>query len=51
MSSTMTQMNTANMAPSAYTSVDSINRHEYGVQKNKKQTSTGGGRAWSEDEV
>lgn len=50
MSSPMTQMNTTSVAPSTYTPVDSLNRHEYGVQKNRKPTSTGGGRAWSEDE-
>jgi hypothetical protein len=44
-------MNTANIAPSAYTPVDAMNRHDYGIQKNRKQASTGGGRAWSEDEV
>lgn len=40
-------------APSAtYTPTsDAMDRHEYGVQKNRKQPSTGGGRAWSEDEV
>ncbi|GAB1321027.1 Myb-like domain-containing protein [Madurella fahalii] len=29
---------------------DAMDRHEYGVTKNRKATSTGGGRAWSEDE-
>ncbi|KAI0481252.1 hypothetical protein GGR56DRAFT_312114 [Xylariaceae sp. FL0804] len=29
---------------------DALDRHEYGVTKNRKVTSTGGGRAWSEDE-
>lgn len=29
---------------------DAIDRHEYGVTKNRKTASTGGGRAWSEDE-
>lgn len=29
---------------------DSSTRHEYGVTKTRKTTSTGGGRAWSEDE-
>jgi hypothetical protein len=40
-------------APSAmYTpSSDAIDRHDYGVSKNRKIASTGGGRAWSEDEV
>jgi len=45
-------MNTsAHMAQNPYTSVDAINRHDFGVQKNRKPASTGGGRAWSEDEV
>jgi hypothetical protein len=31
---------------------DTMNRHEYGITKNRKTAaSTGGGRAWSEDEV
>lgn len=30
---------------------DALDRHEYGVHKSKKPASTGGGRAWSEDEV
>lgn len=31
---------------------DVLDRHEYGVSKNRKATSsTGGGRAWSEEEV
>ncbi|KLU91255.1 hypothetical protein MAPG_09776 [Magnaporthiopsis poae ATCC 64411] len=29
---------------------DMMDRHEYGVLKNRKTASTGGGRAWSEDE-
>ncbi|KAI0006383.1 hypothetical protein F4779DRAFT_25018 [Xylariaceae sp. FL0662B] len=29
---------------------DVLDRHEYGVSKNRKLASTGGGRAWSEDE-
>ncbi|KAM3066107.1 hypothetical protein ACMFMG_010552 [Clarireedia jacksonii] len=45
------QMNTSSqVAPSGYVPVDVANRHEYGVQKNRKAASTGGGRAWSEDE-
>lgn len=49
--STQTQMNTsAHVAQSTYSPVDAINRHDFGVQKNRKQASTGGGRAWSEDE-
>lgn len=35
-----------NYAPTS----DAMDRHEYGVTKNRKATSTGGGRAWSEDE-
>jgi len=36
----------------AYTPTsDAMDRHEYGITKNRKATSTGGGRAWSEDEV
>lgn len=51
MSTPTNQMNTsAHSAPSNYSSVDAVNRHDYGVQKNRKQASTGGGRAWSEDE-
>lgn len=30
---------------------DAIDRHEYGVNKHRKSASTGGGRAWSDDEV
>ncbi|AEO57266.1 hypothetical protein MYCTH_2061546 [Thermothelomyces thermophilus ATCC 42464] len=29
---------------------DAIDRHDYGINKNRKAASTGGGRAWSEDE-
>ncbi|KAG7138149.1 hypothetical protein HYQ45_004678 [Verticillium longisporum] len=29
---------------------DAMDRHDYGVTKTRKATSTGGGRAWSEDE-
>ncbi|KXH26117.1 hypothetical protein CSIM01_13749 [Colletotrichum simmondsii] len=29
---------------------DAMDRHEYGITKNRKAASTGGGRAWSEDE-
>lgn len=45
------QMNPS--APYTYSenSTDAMDRHEYGVQKNRKQASTGGGRAWNEDEV
>ena len=38
--------------PVTYTPTsDAMDRHEYGVSKSRKVTSTGGGRAWSEDEV
>jgi hypothetical protein len=52
MSAPMNPMNTATqVAPGNYTpSSDAMSRHEYGVQKNKK-SSTGGGRAWNEEEV
>ncbi|KAH8789666.1 hypothetical protein BGZ57DRAFT_84515 [Hyaloscypha finlandica] len=51
MSPPTNQMNTsAHVAQSSYSPVDAINRHDFGVQKNRKQASTGGGRAWSEDE-
>jgi hypothetical protein len=36
---------------SHYTPSDAVDRHDYGVQKYRKPASTGGGRAWSEDEV
>ncbi|KAK0704442.1 hypothetical protein B0H67DRAFT_603606 [Lasiosphaeris hirsuta] len=37
--------------PVTYTPTsDAMDRHEYGITKNRKVTSTGGGRAWSEDE-
>ncbi|ROV90009.1 hypothetical protein VSDG_08407 [Cytospora chrysosperma] len=29
---------------------DAMNRHDYGIKKHRKNPSTGGGRAWSEDE-
>ncbi|EAQ88750.1 hypothetical protein CHGG_05369 [Chaetomium globosum CBS 148.51] len=29
---------------------DAMDRHDYGITKNRKTASTGGGRAWSEDE-
>ncbi|KAI0148376.1 hypothetical protein GGR57DRAFT_239131 [Xylariaceae sp. FL1272] len=29
---------------------DALDRHEFGITKNRKLASTGGGRAWSEDE-
>jgi hypothetical protein len=52
MSTPTNQMNTSShVAQSNYIPVDAINRHDFGVQKNRKQASTGGGRAWSEDEV
>jgi hypothetical protein len=42
------------MQPSlaTYTPItDAMDRHNYGITKNKKSASTGGGRAWSEEEV
>lgn len=30
---------------------DAMDRHDYGVTKLRKASSTGGGRAWSEDEA
>jgi hypothetical protein len=47
-------MSPPHIAPmqTAYTPVsDAHDRHEAGVTKNRKAASTGGGRAWSEDEV
>jgi hypothetical protein len=45
-------MNTsARNVSSTYTPSDVIDRHNYAVQKNRKTASTGGGRAWSEEEV
>ncbi len=39
-------------SPATFTpSTDALDRHEYGVSKNRKPASTGGGRAWSDDEV
>lgn len=51
MSSPMNQMNTsAQVAPAKYTPIsDTMSRHDYGIHKNKK-SSTGGGRAWNEEE-
>lgn len=40
-------MPTAMYAPTS----DVMDRHEYGITKSRKSSSTGGGRAWSEDEV
>ncbi|KAJ2905193.1 hypothetical protein MKZ38_006099 [Zalerion maritima] len=37
-------------APPIYAPTDALDRHEYGVTKSRKAASTGGGRAWSEDE-
>ncbi|KAL2017260.1 hypothetical protein VTK56DRAFT_2372 [Thermocarpiscus australiensis] len=40
-----------NTHPAPYIPIsDAMGRHEYGVSKQKKTISTGGGRAWSEDE-
>lgn len=30
---------------------DAVDRRDYGIKKHRKHPSTGGGRAWSEDEV
>ncbi|KAI2612029.1 uncharacterized protein GGS25DRAFT_517724 [Hypoxylon fragiforme] len=44
------QLATSSGVPYTPTS-DALDRHEYGITKNRKMTaSTGGGRAWSEDE-
>lgn len=40
-------MPTAMYAPTS----DVMDRHDYGITKSRKSSSTGGGRAWSEDEV
>ncbi|QSZ36321.1 hypothetical protein DSL72_007447 [Monilinia vaccinii-corymbosi] len=45
----LNQMNTQ-VAPSTYLPVGVAQRHGYRIQKNRKAASTGGGRAWSEDE-
>ncbi|KAL1895636.1 hypothetical protein Sste5346_005106 [Sporothrix stenoceras] len=38
-------------SPATYTPTsDAMDRHEYGISKNRKPASTGGGRAWSDDE-
>ncbi|TVY85083.1 hypothetical protein LSUE1_G000804, partial [Lachnellula suecica] len=51
MSSPTSQMNTSvHVGQSSYSPIDAVNRHDFGVQKNRKPASTGGGRAWSEDE-
>ncbi|TAQ84931.1 hypothetical protein B7494_g6747 [Chlorociboria aeruginascens] len=51
MSPAMNQMNTsAQVAGPTYSPVDAVSRHDFGIQKNRKLASTGGGRAWSEDE-
>lgn len=49
MSPTMTMaMHSAMYTPTS----DVMERHEYGITKHhRKNSSTGGGRAWSEDEV
>ncbi|KAI9734434.1 MAG: hypothetical protein M1818_006822 [Claussenomyces sp. TS43310] len=44
-------MNAVNSIPSQCAPVtDTMDRHDYGVRKSRKPVSTGGGRAWSEDE-
>jgi hypothetical protein len=50
MSPTMMNTSIHNMS-STYTPSDALNRHQYAVQKVRKPASTGGGRAWSEEEV
>lgn len=51
MSSGMPQHQMA-QAPAPYIpSRDSMDRHDYGISKNRKASSTGGGRAWSDEEV
>ncbi|CAK7237663.1 hypothetical protein SBRCBS47491_010069 [Sporothrix bragantina] len=38
-------------SPATYTPTsDAMDRHDYGINKNRKPASTGGGRAWSDDE-
>ncbi|CAK7232115.1 hypothetical protein SCUCBS95973_008153 [Sporothrix curviconia] len=38
-------------SPATYTPTsDALDRHDYGINKNRKPSSTGGGRAWSDDE-
>jgi hypothetical protein len=44
------QLTTHSSIPYTPTS-DAMDRHDFGVSKNRKLASTGGGRAWSEDEV
>lgn len=41
----------ATMMVSYNTTSDATIRHEYGVSKHRKTASTGGGRAWSDEEV
>ncbi|KAI1326678.1 hypothetical protein F5Y16DRAFT_225039 [Xylariaceae sp. FL0255] len=43
------QLNAGSSLPFTPTS-DALERHEFGISKNRKLASTGGGRAWSEDE-
>ncbi|KAI1259102.1 hypothetical protein F5Y18DRAFT_317902 [Xylariaceae sp. FL1019] len=43
------RLNTQVALPYTPTS-DALDRHEFGITKNRKLASTGGGRAWSEDE-
>ena len=56
MSSTMTMASPARPSPrlphQVDSSIDAVDRHDYGgVQKARKYSSAGGGRAWTEDEV
>lgn len=48
MSSTMAMtLSTAMYTPK----FDAMERHDYGIKKHRRAPSTGGGRAWSEEEV
>lgn len=42
---------TSHMSVAYAPTSDVLDRHDYGISKNRKLASTGGGRAWSEDEV
>lgn len=50
-SSNMPSQQTAQATAPYIPSRDVIDRHDYGVTKTRKASSTGGGRAWSDDEV
>jgi hypothetical protein len=51
MSSTIPSHQMAQVAAPYIPSRDSMDRHDYGITKNRKASSTGGGRAWSDEEV